>query len=65
MKKRKKGDHSDHLQRMVLLLEIFIFIRVAVGELVYLYTVLLNLLSDLQRQKKKNCRKTCLMSKCE
>lgn len=44
---RTEFNFKAHLQLKVLLLELLIFIRVAVGELIYLDSVLLNLLSDL------------------
>ena len=47
----KAPNSVSHLQLKVLLLEVFIFVWVAVGELVDLDTILLDLLSDLQRRK--------------
>lgn len=40
---------AAHLELSVLLLKVLIFVRVAVRKLVYLDTILLNLLPDLQR----------------
>lgn len=51
----KKGS-SSHLQLTVLLLKVFIFIRVAVGKLIYLDSVLLNFFADLQRNRRQRKR---------
>lgn len=40
---------AAHLELSVLLLKVLIFVRVTVRKLVYLDTILLNLLADLQR----------------
>ncbi len=53
VEKRTPGCSVSHLQLSVLLLKLLIFVRVTVGELVYFDTILLNLLSDLQRCRQR------------
>ena len=50
----KTSSSDSHLQLLVLLLKVLVFVRVTVRKLVNLDTVLLNLFSDLQRNKRVN-----------
>lgn len=61
------GSRRSHLELSVLLLEVLVFVRVAVWELVDLDAVLLDLLTDLRTKRKEGTRTyghLCFLNGC-